>query len=154
MSHTLVIGYGNPLRGDDGAGWDAAFALRAACAGEPLEILTVQQLTPELAEDVSRAQQVVFIDAAIDTPPGVVCVREIHAGDVPGGFTHHCDPARLLALATAVFGRGPVQGWVATIGAERFDCEECLSASVRHALPLLVERVRELLARPPVRCAG
>jgi len=28
MPHTLIIGYGNPLRGDDGFGWHAALRLR------------------------------------------------------------------------------------------------------------------------------
>ena len=73
----LVIGYGNPLRGDDGIGRHAAELL----AGDPpldgAEVLTSHQLVPELAEDISRASLVVLIDASLQGEPGSLSVRRI-----------------------------------------------------------------------------
>jgi hydrogenase maturation protease len=65
----LIIGYGNPLRSDDGVGWQAAELLTDDPRLADAQILACHQLTPELAEDVSRAGFVVLIDAS--TEPGV-----------------------------------------------------------------------------------
>ena len=60
----LVIGYGNPLRGDDGAGWKAAELLAEDPRLAGAVVLARHQLTPELADDVSRASLVVLVDAS------------------------------------------------------------------------------------------
>ncbi len=67
---TLVIGYGNPLRTDDAAGPEVA--RRLACVRPDVEVMTPQQLVPELAASIARASTVVFIDAAIGGSPGTV----------------------------------------------------------------------------------
>ena len=66
----LIIGYGNPLRGDDGVGWEVASRLAVIIPSEAAHILTVHQLTPELAESVSEADLVIFIDASDVGEPG------------------------------------------------------------------------------------
>ena len=48
--NTLIIGYGNPLRGDDGVGQAVARAFEAEAAIEGAEVVSCRQLTPELAE--------------------------------------------------------------------------------------------------------
>jgi hydrogenase maturation protease len=145
----LVIGYGNPLRGDDGVGCAAADVLRGLVsegALDALDVLTVRQLTPELADDVARASRVVFIDASVDAPPGCVGVVAVvpGAGTAGSGFTHQCDPGALLALAALVYGRAPA-AWLVTVGAADFECEERLSPAVAAAVPDLVDRARRLL---------
>ncbi len=64
MNRTLVIGYGNTLRGDDGAGICAAE--RAARRFPGVDILTVHELQPELAETMCRYHDVIFLDAAME----------------------------------------------------------------------------------------
>src|SRR5919198_4121190 len=73
----LVVGYGSSLRGDDGLGWHAAALLAADPRLAGAEVLARHQLTPELAEDVSRAALVVLVDARADGggAPGEVAVR-------------------------------------------------------------------------------
>ena len=62
MSPLLVIGIGNPLRGDDGVGprlaaEAEALAPRPRRGREPdLAVRAVQQLTPELAPEVAEAR--------------------------------------------------------------------------------------------------
>ena len=51
----LVIGYGNPLRGDDGIGWSAANALAEGMQDDRVRIVACIQLTPELAESIAQA---------------------------------------------------------------------------------------------------
>src|ERR1044072_3449496 len=67
----LVIGYGNELRGDDGVGPRVARAVQQLSLPH-VRVLVQHQLTPELAEDISRARAVVFVDAAIDCEVGRV----------------------------------------------------------------------------------
>jgi len=62
----LVIGIGNPLRGDDGVGAllaEQAALFTAADPDGPVAVRSVQQLTPELAEELARLEAVLFIDA-------------------------------------------------------------------------------------------
>ena len=63
--NTLVIGYGNVLRGDDGAGFLTAELLRDKLRDPDIEILSQHQLLPELMEPISRAARVIFIDATV-----------------------------------------------------------------------------------------
>jgi hydrogenase maturation protease len=102
-----VIGIGNPLRGDDGVG-----ALLAEEAGG----CHVQQLTPELAAELAPLQRVLFIDAWL-APPGAAPrldrLDPLLPGDAHGAAglaSHRLDPAQLLALCQALYGRAP-EGW-------------------------------------------
>ena len=54
----LVIGYGNPLRGDDGFGCSAAGLLAADPRLDGATVLGRHQLTPELATDIAGASLV------------------------------------------------------------------------------------------------
>ena len=74
----LIIGYGNPLRGDDAFGYRAAEELQASFIDHrEAVILPVHQLTPELAADIARAARVVFIDAAAEGEPGKLASRSV-----------------------------------------------------------------------------
>src|SRR5579871_5175875 len=68
----LIVGYGNPIRSDDAVGYLAAERLRQVLTEADIAILSVHQLTPELAEPVSRAARVIFIDAAATGEPGAI----------------------------------------------------------------------------------
>jgi len=84
----LIIGYGNTLRGDDGFGWRAAEQLAASHSIGDVEVQTQHQLTPELAQTMSEADTVVFLDAAADGPPGQVRYRRIEpSGDASALLT-------------------------------------------------------------------
>jgi hydrogenase maturation protease len=142
----LVIGYGNPLRCDDGVGWHVAGSLARELPPRHVRVLALHQLTPELAEAVSEVERVVFVDASCAAAPGVVEVREVSLEDSPqSGFTHHYDPAALLRLSRKVYGRVPERAWIATVGGARFGCSVELSPRVAAAVPRVVEAVAELL---------
>lgn len=144
MARTLIIGYGNPLRGDDGVGWHVAQQLVAAPWDDEIHIITCHQLTPELAEPLSQAKRVVFIDAEVQASPGTFTCRWIVATpDLPGTFSHHLTPAALLAWAKCFYGTAPEAVVVCMAGAS-FGCSEVLSPAVQAALPACVAQVRAL----------
>jgi len=137
----LVIGYGNTLRGDDGAGQRVAeAAAQLNLAG--VRVLACAQLTPELAESIAGARAVVFVDAAVEQPR-CVRLRRIRAARVPGIATHTTRPQTLLALARTVYGRTP-RAWLLTIPAENLDLGETLSATAQNGVRRAIEVVQEL----------
>lgn len=139
MSHTLIIGYGNSLRGDDAIGIRAAELLRRRDPGPEVEILSVHQLTPELVDPISRARRVIFIDAAEGATPGLICERRIHADLSARPFTHVATPEALLAGASALYGNEPPATLI-TVTAATFELGEGLSAPVRMALDSVIQR--------------
>ena len=142
MTRTVIIGYGNPLRGDDGLGWHAVERLYDDLAGPEVEVFACQQLTPELAEIISRAQRAVFIDTCRGAQPGTISCQPVKiAAAQPPSFSHHLDPAALLAGAQILYGAAPSECILMSISGASFAHGQELSPVVAAALPLLVEDV-------------
>lgn len=142
MPRVLIVGYGNPLRGDDGFGYRAAERLRSEIDDPEVEIVALHQLTPELMDPLSRAEIAVFIDAAWPAP--AVC----RAG---AAFTHHLTPAALVGGARTIYGRAAEATLLTTPG-ENFEFGESLSPGVEQALDETIEKVRAILRRPSLSC--
>ncbi|MGB8912139.1 MAG: hydrogenase maturation protease, partial [Candidatus Sulfotelmatobacter sp.] len=75
MPRVLIVAYGNPLRSDDGVGWIVADDLRQRLASSNVEVLQLTQLLPEVAESISRADTVIFVDASCEGEPGELRCR-------------------------------------------------------------------------------
>ena len=73
--NALIVGYGNPLRGDDGVGQAVAQAFAGENAIAGVDAIVCHQLTPELAEQFAAAARVVLIDAAAGREAGGVSVN-------------------------------------------------------------------------------
>jgi hydrogenase maturation protease len=139
----LVIGYGNPLRGDDGIGWNAANALAETVQDDRVRIVACTQLTPELAESMSRADRVIFIDASLSLAAGQLHVGRLTADDrTEELWTHHLDPRTLLLCAQILYGESP-EVVLITMGGASFDCRDELSPAVREQFPVLLARIRK-----------
>ena len=145
MPHTLIIGYGNPLRGDDGFGWHAAVRLQEIIHDAGIEILAVHQLTPELMDPVSRARRVIFIDAAVGEDAGKLTVSALETSGGPApAFTHFATPAALLEGARSLYGAKPEALLITVVGLD-FEIGEELSGPVRLALESLAGKIGELI---------
>jgi hydrogenase maturation protease len=142
----LVIGFGNPLRGDDGIGPAVAEALANETATDRCQIIVCHQLTPDLAEPIAAAALVIFIDAAVDVSPGKIAIREVQ-GMAPrsSGLFHAADPAALIDLAKRLYGQAP-KAFLVTIGASSLDLGYGLSAAATAALPEAIAAVRALIS--------
>lgn len=97
---TLVIGYGNPGRGDDGLGPALADAVeRLGLPGVTVE--TDYQLAAEHAVDINAHDAVLFVDAAVAGPEPWSLAPLAPVDDLPWS-THGLEPRALLALARHV----------------------------------------------------
>jgi hydrogenase maturation protease len=137
----LVIGYGNTLRSDDGAGPRAAEAVEAL--GLPyVSTIICHQLTPELADPISRARTVVFVDASagdITTP----VLSRVTPADSLQLMAHASSPEHLLALARRLFGNAPT-AWMLALPAKNFDLGETLSPLTESAIADAVAEIRRM----------
>jgi hydrogenase maturation protease len=142
----LVIGYGNPLRGDDALGRVIAEHMLGSPRPEGIDVIVTHQLTPELAEPISRADLVIFADAAVGLPPGrmriVPIVSETAATQ---SFAHHCGPERLLAAAQRLYGHRP-EAWSISVGGAKWDLGARLSREVEMIVPALMHHIELLIA--------
>lgn len=136
----LVIGYGNPLRGDDGAGPAAAEALRTRLPAA--SVVTQPELTPELAESASQAGMVIFIDAAVDIPPGEIRRTEVSPQAADAAFTHDLTPGAVLHLARILYGHAP-PGVLYSIGGSEFGVNQDLSPAVAVSVALVVDEIAD-----------
>ena len=137
----LVIGYGNPLRSDDGVGPKVAEAVEELQMPD-VRALICHQLSPEHAEPIARARTVVFVDAAVDAPNDVR-LRKLEPGESSQLMAHAADPRTMLALARDAFGHCP-EAWWLTIPAVKLDFGEELSPVARHGFEVALEQIRSL----------
>lgn len=155
----LIIGYGNPLRSDDGVGYYAACMLAESdWMGAAVEVVACHQLTPELSLALSRAGRIIFIDArATGETSSADCIfHETVQPDLSASpsLTHHVTPATLLTWAELLYGAHPT-GEIFSVEGATFDYGTELSPQVRAALPKLLAAVRAAVETTPLRqCAG
>jgi hydrogenase maturation protease len=157
-----IVGYGNPLRGDDGVGQEVATALlrqKNSVGGLASATITcAHQLLPEMALDISRSRFAVFIDAAHDGRPGGSVSLQLLAeppepepGHPPAASCwEDFTPANLLALSRCLFGTAPV-GAVVTVGVVALGLGTDLSPLVQAAIPRAAAAVRLAISAVPER---
>jgi hydrogenase maturation protease len=141
MARILIIGIGNSLRSDDGIGWRVAQQLREELTLSDVNVIATQQLMPEIAEIISRAEKVLFVDAAQVGLPGSVRCKRIEVEE-SHTISHHMSPSGIVGLAQQLYGQHP-EAFLLTVSGESFDVGERFSPSVEHALP----NVRQVIER-------
>ena len=142
----LIVGYGNPLRSDDGLGPLAAALLADDPRLRGARVLQRHQLTPELAADVAEASLVILIDVNIVDESGVVSVRRLDETAGSGsGSSHHAAPEDLIALARALWDASPAV-FIVSVGAASLEVGEDLSPPLLRALPAVVDAVATIVA--------
>jgi hydrogenase maturation protease len=147
MARVLIIGYGNPLRGDDSLGWEIAKRLATSIQDEPVEVLALNQLTPELSEPISEVELVVFIDASHAGKPGSWRCETVEPNAASlHTLGHHLTPMSLLAYAQIIFKASP-RALLVSVAGESFDCRQKLSPSVAAALPAVEQFLHETVTR-------
>ncbi|MDL1893280.1 hydrogenase maturation protease [Sphingobacteriales bacterium CHB3] len=118
MNRTLVIGYGNRLRRDDGAGPLAAE--RIAATYPEVDCLSSQQLTPEMAEVIAHYNRVLFVDASVETNHLRWSLIQLRIEQMLPD-SHSLSPQRLVELAIELYGECPRQAELVELPACDFD---------------------------------
>lgn len=150
MKHTLLIGYGNLDRQDDGVAWhvlaDVAQTLGRGESFHPEEGITpgdgasadpgtpdfwfTLQLTPEMAESVAEYERVCFIDAHTGAIPEEVCLQSVSSQFQRSPLTHHLTPQSLLALCEVLY-QCPREAILVSVRGYQFGFTQTLSAQTQ-----------------------
>jgi hydrogenase maturation protease len=135
-SELLIIGYGSPMRGDDAAGPHAARLL----AQQGYRTKDVHQLTPELAEEIAAAREVVFLDAHAGLKPGEIAIERLSARPSATALEHHASPTGLLRITQRAYGAEPM-AWLIGLGGSDFEFSEHLTPAVLIAVERAIEEI-------------
>lgn len=139
-TNILVIGYGNPARCDDGVGEYVAKRLLDEDIG--IDILTLQELGPELCEDISGCELVFFVDAGIEQEEPFL-IREITPKYKTPIFSHHITPEMLLAITEELYKVNP-KSYLVSIKGYNFDFGFELSEKARQNSERAIEKIKEI----------
>lgn len=118
---TLIIGYGNPDRQDDGVGWHILKNLAERLGyqipedpGAAIEIFDSivdlnynLQIYPELAETISHYQRVCFVDAHTSDIPDEISWIKLSPEYEKSPLTHHMSPKTVLSIAATIYHTQP-----------------------------------------------
>ncbi|MBN1487075.1 MAG: hydrogenase maturation protease [Anaerolineae bacterium] len=162
MKHTLIAGFGNTYRRDDGAGRAVVNALREYLerpALEPLDdgfddlgnqvdTIVLHQLVPELAEVVKDYELVIFVDAHVGSIPEEIREVTIDAEFTTPFVSHQFHPATVLALAQQMSGHAPECVLISLRG-YNFDFGEELTAETQALVKPTTERIIGLINKEP-----
>lgn len=154
MYRTLVLGFGNVYRRDDGVAFAVLNALRERLGHPPLDIdddgfddlgqaidtVLLHQLVPELAEVAAPYDQLIFVDAHVSAFEEPVRQEELVACFRSTTVSHQLHPCTLLALIEQMRGGTP-RGALISVRGHDFDFGEGLSEQTAALVPEAVERI-------------
>jgi hydrogenase maturation protease len=161
LNRTLVIGFGNVYRRDDGVAYALLNALRERLGRPPLgteddgfddlghqvDTLLLHQLVPELAENVVPYERVIFVDAHMGQIPELIHEEELDVCYKSATVSHTLHPCSVLAISQELHGRAP-QGILLSIRGYDFEFGEGLSEQTAALLPEALDRVLALAQTP------
>ena len=145
VAPVLVVGIGNPSRGDDAIGPLAIDRLEAL--GLPgVELLTDFQLQVEHALDLIGRREVVFVDATV-AGEGPWTFEPLTPAPEQGATTHGFAPAAVLDVYRQYTDAPPPQAHVLAVRGYAFELGAPLSTAAAQnldaALAMLVARLAE-----------
>ena len=149
-NHTLIIGYGNRLRGDDGIG-PAIAEIVDSWRLPGVKALAIQQLVPELVDELKRGERVLFVDASSEALYGAYTayIVEPHKSRRSLG---HCDtPANLLAMVGDLEKHEP-EAWMLEVAPFSFEFGEGLTEIAQDHVQAALDWIRVWLEEPVISC--
>lgn len=143
-ARTIVIGYGNPDRQDDGVAWHIlcnlanrlgrptpSFEEGFTISGDDPDLYFVLQLTPELGELMAKYQRICLIDAHTGSIPENVKLTQLKPEYQKSPLTHHTTPQTCLAFAKSIYNSEPEAILVSVRGFE-FNFSHHLSSKTKN----------------------
>ena len=162
MKHTLITGFGNTYRRDDGVALAVVNAVRERLGrpplgplddgfddlGHELDTVVLHQMVPELAETVADYELVIFVDAHVATLPESIHEERMDVEYKTPFVSHQFHPSTVLALAQQIYGRAPDAVLISILGHD-FDFGEGLSDKTAVLVPKAADRILALAREEP-----
>lgn len=152
---TLIFGYGNYDRQDDGIAWHVLTALKKSLglpnaeqidddfdSTDDLVLIFQLQLAPELAEAIVDFDRVCLIDAHTGSIPEDVRLRKLEPVFLHSPLTHHLTPEALLSIMQTIYQKTPETVLLSVRGYE-FEFTQTLSHGTQTLVPQAVALIRD-----------
>jgi hydrogenase maturation protease len=156
--HTLVAGFGNLYRQDDGVARFVVNALRERLGrlpldemddgfddlGHQIDTVVLHQLVPELAEDLKNYDLVIFVDAHVGSGMPESIHEEVLETTYRTPFVYHqTHPSTILALTLQMYDVAPRAMLISLLG-HTFDFGQGLSEETAALVGPAVQRILAL----------
>jgi hydrogenase maturation protease len=153
-SDTLIIGYGNADRQDDGVGWhvlkNIAERIGKTIPADPgasieiesdtVDLLFTLQIYPELAETISHYKRVCFVDAHTSEIPEPISWAMLTPEYEKSPLTHHMSPRTVLSIAESIFNSIP-EALLVSVRGFSFQFDRALSPQTSNLVEEATERI-------------
>jgi len=158
MPRTIIIGYGNIDRSDDGVACEVINLVRQNLGQKILEdgdmglenldgeidSIFLPQLVPEIMELITGYEQIIFVDAhAGDDMEDLNCSK-VTPKYVCATFTHHLTPDALLAFLKTLYQHEP-EAYIVSVRAHDFDFKRSFSPKTQSLLRPASDKIMQLL---------
>ena len=162
MKRTLIAGFGNLFRRDDGLGPVVVNEVRTRIGrnrleplddgfddlGHRVDTIVLHQLVPELAETIKEYSLLIFVDAHVGTIPEDIREERLSAGFETPFVSHQFRPSTVLALCQQMYGHAPTAVLLSIRGYD-FDFGEGLSPQAKqHVIPA-ADRILTIIEEEP-----
>jgi hydrogenase maturation protease len=154
---TLIFGYGNLDRQDDGVAWHILSTLKKSLNLPFPEVIDEDfdsiedsllvfqlQLTPEQAESIANFDRVCFIDAHTGAIPEDVRFDQIVPNFQHSPLTHHLTPNSLLSIIQTIYNKD-IEAVLLSVRGYEFEFSQDLSERTKKLVPRAVKLIREWL---------
>ena len=158
MHRTIIIGYGNIDRSDDGVAFEIINLVRQNLGQNILEegdtglerlyekiaSVFLPQLVPEIMELLTGYAQIIFIDAHACADMEDLNCSKVTPQYMSSTFTHHMTPEALLAFLKTLYQHEP-EAYIVSVRAHDFDFKRSFSSETKSLLRPASDKVIELL---------
>jgi hydrogenase maturation protease len=158
LNRSLILGYGNPDREDDGVAWHIQRALIAKLGlptpasyedefplNTKMDFVFYLQLTPEMAEEIAPYDYICFLDAHTGNIPEPVRLIDVESDFQHSPFTHHLTPQSLISICETLYGKKPDAALISVRG-YRFQFSRQLSEETQALVPQAVDLIWKWLS--------
>jgi hydrogenase maturation protease len=158
MHRTIIIGYGNIDRSDDGVAYEIINLVRQNLGQKILEdgdtgleklkgeidSVFLPQLVPEIMELLTGYAQIIFVDAHAGADMKDLNCSKVTPQYVSSTFTHHMTPDALLAFLKTLYQHEP-EAYIVSVRAHDFDFKRSFSPKTQSLLRPASDKIIELL---------
>jgi len=154
---TLILGYGNLDRQDDGVAWHILSALKKSLNLPFPEVIDEDfdsiednllvfqlQLTPEQAESIANFDRVCFIDAHTGAIPEDVRFDQLVPDFQHSPLTHHLTPNSLLSIIQTIYNKD-IEAVLLSVRGYEFEFSQDLSERTKKLVSRAVKLIQEWL---------
>ncbi|HOK28987.1 MAG TPA: hypothetical protein PLH42_00205 [bacterium] len=109
---------------------------------EVVDVINVQELGPEISEDIAGYELVFFIDAGIDQENDYE-IKEIIPLYKNPIFSHHISPEMILAITKELFGVSPA-AYLVSVRGYSFDFGFEITREAQENSEKAIDRIKEI----------